>query len=57
MNDEKKPRNRIRPTTAQAKAERDEAQRALNALGAKLMTAYFGILAAFIVGLMAGLAL
>lgn len=54
MND--KPRNRFRPTKAESVAEREAAAKQLNALGARLMVAYCGIVVAFMAGLLVGAA-
>ncbi len=49
-----KPRNRIRPTSAEAKAERDAADRALNAMLRKLWLAYVGAGVMLLVGVVIG---
>lgn len=54
MNATQKPRNRIRLTSAEQKAERDEAQKALNALSTRLFIAYVAIVTAFVFGMALG---
>lgn len=49
-----KPRNRYRLTSAEQKLAADRAQRELNALGARLMVAYFGGVVAFVAGVALG---